>query len=756
MDDYLLNSAGLTVNEDETPVNTIPPTVNTTTSNTGTTQEGDPGVSGVPTPTVRKNPLSEFASYTYQLSLYMITPDAYDKFVTEGRKNINTLNQPGGGAGAYLICQNGGINATEKRAAGFENFDYYIDNLQIKSKVSPNATMSPTINYEMSFQIIEPYGFSFISNLKLASNQIVQYSQTKNIKDLRNGSRQFFVLGIKFLGYDIDGNLMAETGNTFDRYYDIVFTEFKFKLDGKATVYNITAASMPSAVAMGSKRGVVDKGAPLTGNKVGDLIRSLMAKLNNDQQSLEDTGAISKGCKCTYAVEFRGPGVDQIENATIVSKADLDKSKWPMTNGKKTTTQVNDKAAVSSTPNSNERQINIEKATPIVQAIGQIISQSSYLTDGLKAVYTTDIQPDPKSDDLTAIENESNKKLRWYNVSSVLTEASWDPLLKDFAYKITYIIVPYEIPIILSAYADRTTPYYGPVKRYEYWYTGKNSEIIKYEQSLNNAYFTVSLGADGVSSKSTGGGADVPINTQGKRQSTPRQGKLDVGYEAQNSVTTSLYDPAAWAEVKMEILGDPDWLAGEPPGDPTLYSPFQSTDFRVDFSAGQSFIEIDFKEALDYVHTTGTLSINEDILFWDYPPEIKKKVQGISYRVLEIVHNLRNGKFTQELTCGINTFGFEKGYEGSARETEDRARAQENQSDAETRRLASKAPVGLVQDSPPPNGNTNGNLLNPTKNTIVNNQETINSNNGPVVNDDSNVGSISSSNTPTTGAGREV
>jgi hypothetical protein len=719
---------------------------------TPTTQEGDPGVSGTPNPGRRlKNPLADFASYNYQLSLYMITPDAYDAFVNDGRRNINILNQTGGGAGAYLLCQNGGINSTEKRAAGFE-FDYYIDNLQIKSAVSSNSTMSPTVNYEMSFQIIEPYGFSFITNLKLASNQITQYSQTKNIQDLRNGSRQFFVLGIKFLGYDIDGNLMTDIGKTFDRYYDILFTEVQFKLDGRATVYSIKAASIPSSVAMGSKRGTVDKGAPLTGNKVGDLIRSLMAKLNNDQQSLEDTGAISKGCKNNYVVEFRGDA-SEIENATIVSKADLDKAKWPMTNGKKTSAQVNDRAAVTSKPNSNEREINIEKATPIVQAIGQIISQSSYLTDGLKKVYTTDIEPDPKSDDLAAIENAANKKLRWYNVSAVLTEAKWDPLLKDFAYKITYIIVPYEIPIILSAYADRTTPYYGPAKRYSYWYTGKNSEVIKYEQTLNNAYFTVSLGTDGVSSKSTGGGADVPINTQGKRQSTPRQGKLDVGYEAQNSVTTSLYEPGSWATAKIEIMGDPDWLAGEPSGDPTLYTPFQGTDFRIDFYSGQVFIEIDFKEALDYVHSTGTLRINEDLLFWDYPPEIKKKVEGVSYRVINIVHTFRNGKFTQELTCAINTFGFDQGYTGSSRETSETAKSQENQTDAETRRLASKTPVGLVQDQPPPTNNLVGAQANPAGNVSLNNQQTISSNNGPVVNDDSNLGKTSTA--LTTGAGRE-
>jgi len=756
MDDYLVNSAGLAVNEDETPVTAVSPTVNTTTSNTGTTQAGDSGVPGIPNPTRRpKNPLADFASYTYQISLYMITPDAYDAFVNNGRRNIDLLNQTGTGAGAYLICQSGGINSTEKRAAGFE-FDYYIDNLQIKGGVSSNATGSPTIEYKMSFQIVEPYGFSFITNLKLASEQIAQYSQTKNIKDLRNSSRQFFVLGLKFLGYDIAGNLMSTSGQTFDRYFDILFKTVNFKLDGRATVYSIEAASIPSSVAMGTKRGVVDKGAPLTGNKVGELLKSLMGKLNNDQQALENSGAISKGCQTLYEVEFRGPSVDAIENATIVSKADLDKSKWPMTQGKKTTNQVNEKSAVTAKPNSNDRQVNIEKATPIIQAIGQIISQSSYLSDGLKSVYTTDIQPDPNTDSVDAIDNASNKTLRWYNISSVVSNARWDPLLKDFAYNIKYIIVPYEIPILLSAYANRTTPYYGPVKRYDYWYTGENSEVIKYEQTMNNAYFTVSLGASDITSKSTGGGADVPINTSGKRQSAPRQGKLDVGYEAQNSVTTSLYEPGAWATAKIEILGDPDWLSGEAPGSADLYKPFQGTDFVVDVTSGQVFIEIDFKEALDYVHSTGTMRINEDLLLWDYPPEIKKKVKGVSFRVIEVTHNFKNGKFTQELNCAINTFGFDQGYENSAREKDDRARSQENQTDAETRRLASKTPVGLMQDSPPPNNDTNGNLSNPTRNTTVNNQETVTTNNGPVANDDSGLDRTTIGATNLAGAGRET
>ena len=39
-----------------------------------------------------QNPLANFSSYTYQISLYMITPDAYKAFIESGRKNLNAIN----------------------------------------------------------------------------------------------------------------------------------------------------------------------------------------------------------------------------------------------------------------------------------------------------------------------------------------------------------------------------------------------------------------------------------------------------------------------------------------------------------------------------------------------------------------------------------------------------------------------------------------------------------------------------------------
>ena len=81
------------------------------------------------------NPLGALSSYTYQISLYMVSPTAYDTFTSTGRTKIVALQNIEGsieGAGsAFLIAQSGGINnETQSRANGFTK-DVYIDNLLI-------------------------------------------------------------------------------------------------------------------------------------------------------------------------------------------------------------------------------------------------------------------------------------------------------------------------------------------------------------------------------------------------------------------------------------------------------------------------------------------------------------------------------------------------------------------------------------------------------------------------------------------------
>lgn len=638
----------------------------------------DKGVGKSPKPGSRlQNPLGNFSSYTYQLSLYMITPDAYDAFQLSGRKNINALSARDStgqatGGGAFLIAQSGGINnKTSQRAPGFE-LDYYIDDLKIKTAVNGKSTQSASNVTAISFNIYEPYGFSFITKLKRANDLLKKSSKLKNYDKAMNASKQFFVLGIRFQGYDKNGNIAnasqvfaEDTLNTspdasgvYERFYDIILTNMKFKINGGATTYNISAAVISTSIALGTAKGIADNNVPVVASTVkealigeGDGITSLLKTINENQQTLQKQGSIE--IPNVYKVRFLGD-TSLLQNASLVSKADPDKSKIPMGRADNSS-EVNEASSLKATPDITRRLITIKQGTPIPQAINNIIKQSSYMEDALKVIFVASEEPDPDTNSPEVVTKKDIPPIKWYNLSTEVKTLGFDTKVGNFAYEITYVIQPYETPAAASPYT-KSSKYYGPHKRYEYWFTGKNSEVLSYEQTMDNTYFNVALTPNG-DPASQGGGATVPTEPN-KKQNQDTQGRLDTGMEAQNAYMTSLYDPGAYAKAKVVILGDPDYLAQETPASVNqVYNQFYGSDgFTINPNGGQVFVEIDFKEATDYHNSDGLMDINSSIYFWNYPAAVANKIKGVSYMVTEIEHYFRGGKFTQMLSMNINDF----------------------------------------------------------------------------------------------------
>ena len=708
-------------------------------SNAGTTQSGKSDTRSaknkVPKPGKRlQNPLGNFSSYTYQISLYMITPEAYNTFVQSGRKNISAFQGVDNTSkGAFLIAQSGGINnSTSKRAPEFD-VDFYIDDLKIKSLISGKDTLTATHIEEINFNIYEPYGFSFLTRLRRALDALNESppsnanaangvdAEGRNVGievlsedgtpaqsrrnpetgelynpavesatgtpnsssggktsplsiQVRNPLRQFFILGIRFQGYDKNGKLISSndqsgynadpTGNAngvYERFFDIKISDLKFKIDGRMVVYQCTAVVPAVSEAMGTKRGIIDNGVTIVGGTVNDAFLGetdgnigMFTKLNNDQKKLKAQGIIS--IPNEFTITYLGNTNITLGGASIVSPADLDKLKWKMTNAK-TTNEVNVKTEEKSTVDNTKRQITIRRGVPILQAIQQIVSQSSFLYAALSKIYTTVEEPTEGEDEEV---NSEKNTISWYNVSPELTILGWDDLTGDYAYRINYVIQPYSTPVVNNPYVKETPKYYGPHKRYDYWFTGKNSEILKYEQTFDVAYFTVAINP-GESPQSHGGEQQVPTMAN-KQQNRPKQGALNLGREAQNSYMTSLFEPGAYAEAKISILGDPDYLMPTSASSvQAVYDRFYGPDgYTINPNGGQVFVEINFKEPQDY-NKDGLLSINESILFYSYPEQIRKDIDsrggGVSYQVITVNSNFKGGKFEQELDLVINTFG---------------------------------------------------------------------------------------------------
>ena len=618
-----------------------------------------------------KNPLGDFASYTYQLTLYMITPDAYGLFIASGRKNINSANlgrNSDDNTGVFIVAQSAGINNNERRAPGMK-YDYYIDQLKITQAISAKANQTTTNTSDVEFKIYEPYGFSFTTQLNRAFETIKKASTVKGYGSEFNANptKQFFIIGIRFQGYGPNGiplnaanqyaadtfNISGASSGVFERYYDVLLSELKFTLNGSATTYHIKGKTIAPNVSFGQKYGVIGQNIEIAAGTVEEALvgngSSLIQGLNKNQQN--------RNIPIKYNLAFIGNDndVSRIKSASLINPGNTDKKRQPSSSAQ-TSSQVNEAAANRTVPQTTRRTYAITQDMPITQAIDNIIKQSSYLTDAVTVLTTSSLTPNDKTKTNNVVEKNKNPPpIKWYNLSSIVDVTGYDSRAADFSYIITYVIQPYDTPATYNS-VTKASPYYGPSKRYEYWFTGKNSEIINYTQTLDNTYFQIAF--DPKSDPVTHAGTAQVAAISGKRNDQDRSGTIDKGSESINEYTTSLSSPGDWGKAKITILGDPDFLMQDSIGSlDAPYQQFYGENFTINPNGGQVFIEIDFKEGIDYNNESGLLDINESIYMNGPIRSInnKTKVTGVAYLLNLVTSSFSGGKFTQVLDCVMTT-----------------------------------------------------------------------------------------------------
>ena len=141
------------------------------------------------------NPLSQYSSSTYKLSLYMITPETANAYTETGLWDLKAMT---------LIAQSGGITAgVDAPRSPYFDLDLFIDNLTITTIIDNGELGIATTSYDFRFQIYEPYGISFPTNLIKAALHIQEMSNVKrNITQPLDALSMQYMLAIHFYGYD--------------------------------------------------------------------------------------------------------------------------------------------------------------------------------------------------------------------------------------------------------------------------------------------------------------------------------------------------------------------------------------------------------------------------------------------------------------------------------------------------------------------------------------------------------------------------
>ena len=235
------------------------------------------------------NVLDQYASYTYAISWYLLTPTQYNNLVSSQR--VNTV-------GWQLLMQSGGA-ATGTRNQFFP-VDYYMDDLEIESVVPLHGTNMSNSATDIKFKVTEPNGITLIEKLYqavqnvyksttptsatngTASSTATQTSQTPNYLTAQH------CLIIEFYGYDSQGNLLApakgqyttngQLGSTnaqsvIQKYYPCIISNITFRVANRAVEYHISAKPIPHYYNASSDRGTIPFAFSLSGGTVAQLLQ---------------------------------------------------------------------------------------------------------------------------------------------------------------------------------------------------------------------------------------------------------------------------------------------------------------------------------------------------------------------------------------------------------------------------------------------------------------------------------------------------
>jgi hypothetical protein len=233
----------------------------------------------------RKNVLDEYASYTYAITWYLLTPDQYNEMVRSKKKNCASwqlLMQSGGAPTAVAdpTTATPGVAGRNK----FFDLDYYMDDLEIESLIPLKGTGAANTATNIRFKVTEPNGITLIENLRDAVKTLYK---EKNVDKNANYPMAQYCLVIRFYGYNENGELVTTgrrgtNGNTnltdpraiVEKFYPFVITNIKFRIPRSSVVeYSVEAKPIPHFYNKSQDRGSIPFAFELVGQTAEQILQ---------------------------------------------------------------------------------------------------------------------------------------------------------------------------------------------------------------------------------------------------------------------------------------------------------------------------------------------------------------------------------------------------------------------------------------------------------------------------------------------------
>ena len=626
------------------------------------------------------NALDGYASYTWNASVYLLSPTQYTALLRSKIKNLN---------GYQLLFQSAGA-PQGGRSPSFPN-DFYMDNIVMDNSLPGQVTGAAHMVTDLKFTVYEPNGITLLDRLYEA---VQKFSVT-------NYTACQYLMVIRFYGYDINGNLLggsSTAGNqgingapVIEKFIPFIISQIKWSVQSKIVQYDFECAPVGQIVGGTTARGTVPYDTQLVSSTVEGILsgdatattepsnapagavastpapdkanaasakrQGLMAAMNEYQAQLVKEGIYKYPDQ--YSIEF-AKGAEAIKGARL----ELPGNQQPKSGtGGGDSSAVNPQALLPEKQrvDLSSRTFSITAGQQIIQAIDLVIRNSHYILD--QALTTVDATTG--LEELNAAAN--TKEVSWFQITMEAQPRQYDPNRNDFAYDIKFVISKYLLQDLVSTYFPLNN-FRGVHKSYEYWFTGRNTAVIDYTANFDSLYNITVTGDDPKSSGAakireafTSSMRDIPKIVYAARSTESVAGAPSApsgsGLEAAANLAGYLYDPSSLGTTTLKIIGDPAWIQQG-----SLYRGVNAKEFdynaflpdgTINFDSQQVLFEIAWQRPEDYDPGTGLADPYSRTQNFEGS---RQPVQSYVYKANACKSEFKGGKFEQTIEGSLYMF----------------------------------------------------------------------------------------------------
>ena len=643
-------------------------------------------------PALVKNPMEDFASVSVLWTLACLTPEQFNN-PSSYRNSPKDLQ--------HVVFSSGGRFDDQRVKTYFGTPEYYINNFQMNCIIGTNEKTGNSNAIKFTFDIYEPHSMGLL--LQSMQNAAVKAGYISYLENTP------YVLRMDIQGYDEVGMIIKSVKAKF---FTLKLVSMKFSVNEGGSNYKVEAIPYNHqgfADAMNTSYNDLKIYGDGKGD-VADLLstskNSLVAVLNRNEEKLQKEGKIGEPDQ--YAIQFPKLASDWYSSAgdskklskatvnplealkTVISGGatkEQDPATMPMnaigtaslgfdqSRGgnqvfKRAGDQIDSKTGVvkrdTMTIDPKQRAFQFGQGQSLTAMINQIVLASDYAA---KAIDPKNLTPEGY--------------IKWFKLDVQIELLKYDPIVGDYAKKITYRVVPYYVHQSIFSNPSAAPVGYAELmktvsKEYQYIYTGQNVDVLKFDININNLFYsgtnpkpeneaaqTANQDQGGTAekkNKTTATGQGQAIESQGAqlgRARPKRDPRLLEGFKggsSDKSVEQNVAEnfqqafisgnSADLVTVDLEILGDPYWLVDSGMGNyfaGTAGPTSQITnDGTMNYEAGNVYIYLTFRTPADINETTG---------LYDFSVAGKESPFGGIYRVNMCENYFQDGFWKQKLKC---------------------------------------------------------------------------------------------------------